>query len=483
MITKLATPGVYVDEVPMLPPSVAEVESAIPAFVGYTEKDTFQGVSIKNIPKKVSSMADFILIFGGRPDAGEDAITVAVDKTVEGGLPKYKVTPSAKPFTKNILWYAMKHFFDNGGANCYVVSVGTFDEPDKDDLEKGIDAIEDFDEPTMLLCPEATQLADVAKCNEVMQRMVSQAAKSNLRDRIAIVDIFDKSDAGSTTQSDRINGDIDGFRSISIDIQERSYGVAYYPNLETTYSYNYDFTKIKVSAFTVNGGAPDPIKDEKIAANATLESIRGSFVFNAVKNELENIHVDLPPSAAMAGVITNVDKTRGYWKAPANVTVKSVVAPKIILSNAQQENLNIDATSGKSVNVIRQFPGQGNVVWGARTLDGNSNEWRYVNVRRFFMVVEESIKKSINWAVFEPNTAQTWVLVQSMIENYLFLKWRDGALAGTKPEDAFFVRIGINKTMTPQDILEGKMIVEIGMAVARPAEFIVLKFMQLMQKS
>jgi uncharacterized protein len=99
------------------------------------------------------------------------------------------------------------------------------------------------------------------------------------------------------------------------------------------------------------------------------------------------------------------------------------------------------------------------------------------------MVVEESIKKSINWAVFEPNTAQTWVLVQSMIENYLFLKWRDGALAGSKPDDAYFVRIGLGKTMTAQDVLEGKMIVEIGMAVARPAEFIILKFSQILQKS
>ncbi len=484
MITKLATPGVYVDEMPMLPPSVAEVDSAIPAFVGYTKNETSEGLPLKNMPKKVTSMGDFIAIFGGRPDAGENAITVVVNKTVEGGVAKYQVTPSTKPTTKNILWYAMKHFFDNGGSNCYVISVGKYNNtPDKTELEAGIDAIEDFDEPTMLVCPEATLLPDVAQCNKVMEKMISQAAKSNLRDRIAIVDIFDVSDAVNATQSARISGDIDGFRGINIDIQDRSYGVAYYPNLETTYSYNYDFTKITVSAFTVNGGVPDPIKDEKIAANATLESIRGSFIFNAVKNELEKIHVILPPSAAMAGVITNVDSTRGYWKAPANVNVKSVVAPKIILSNAQQENLNIDATSGKSVNVIRQFPGQGNVVWGARTLDGNSNEWRYVNVRRFFMVVEESIKKSINWAVFEPNTAQTWVLVQSMIENYLFLKWRDGALAGTKPEDAYFVRVGINKTMTPQDILEGKMIVEIGMAVARPAEFIVLKFMQMMQKS
>ena len=208
-----------------------------------------------------------------------------------------------------------------------------------------------------------------------------------------------------------------------------------------------------------------------------------SSVLNSVKTAFERKHVILPPSAAMAGVITNVDSTRGYWKAPANVTVKNVVSPTIILSDRQQDSLNIDVMAGKSVNVIRQFPGFGTMVWGARTMDGNSNEWRYVNVRRFFMVVEESIKKSINWAVFEPNTAQTWVLVQSMIENYLFLKWRDGALAGTKPEDAYYVKVGINKTMTPQDILEGKMIVEIGMAVARPAEFIILNFTQMMQKS
>jgi phage tail sheath protein FI len=122
-------------------------------------------------------------------------------------------------------------------------------------------------------------------------------------------------------------------------------------------------------------------------------------------------------------------------------------------------------------------------VWGARTLAGNDNEWRYVNVRRFFNMVEESVKKSTYWAVFESNDANTWVKVRGMIESYLTQKWREGALAGASPKDAFFVRCGLGTTMDAQDILEGRMNVEIGMAVVRPAEFIILKFSHKMQVS
>ena len=113
---------------------------------------------------------------------------------------------------------------------------------------------------------------------------------------------------------------------------------------------------------------------------------------------------------------------------------------------------------------------------GARTLAGNDNEWRYVSVRRFFNMAEESIKKSTSWAVFEPNDANTWVKVKGMIENYLIQKWKDGALQGEKAEHAFFVKVGLGTTMTTLDIQEGRMNVEIGMAVVRPAEFIILKF-------
>lgn len=148
-----------------------------------------------------------------------------------------------------------------------------------------------------------------------------------------------------------------------------------------------------------------------------------------------------------------------------------------------QDSLNVDTTAGKSINAIRTFTGKGTLVWGSRTLAGNDNEWRYVPVRRFFNMVEESVKKATGQFVFEPNDANTWVKVRAMIENFLILQWRAGALAGAKPDDAFYVRVGLGQTMTAEDILNGFMHIEIGMAVVRPAEFIILKFSHKLQQS
>jgi hypothetical protein len=178
-----------------------------------------------------------------------------------------------------------------------------------------------------------------------------------------------------------------------------------------------------------------------------------------------------------------VDANRGVWKAPANVSLASVSGLTQKINGEDQEELNVDVNAGKSINAIRAFTGKGILIWGARTLAGNDNEWRYVPVRRFFNMVEESIKKSTYWAVFEPNDANLWTRVKAMIDNYLVQKWRDGALAGAKPEEAFYVNVGLGKTMTAQDILEGRLIIEIGLAVVRPAEFIILRFMHKMQES
>jgi phage tail sheath protein FI len=191
----------------------------------------------------------------------------------------------------------------------------------------------------------------------------------------------------------------------------------------------------------------------------------------------------LPPAPAVVGVYAQVDATRGVFKAPANVSLTTVIKPVLKITNAQQDQLNVDTTAGKSINVIRAFTGKGTLIWGSRTLAGNDNEWRYIPVRRFFNMAEESIKKATEQFVFEPNDANTWVKVRAMIENFLILQWRAGALAGAKPEQAFYVKVGLNETMTALDILEGRMIVEIGMAVVRPAEFIILRFSHKMQES
>lgn len=191
----------------------------------------------------------------------------------------------------------------------------------------------------------------------------------------------------------------------------------------------------------------------------------------------------IPPSGLIAGIYAAVDRDRGVWKAPANISLSSVIAPAVQVSHEEQEAYNVDVNAGKSINIIRFFIGKGTLVWGARTLAGNDNEWRYVSVRRFFSFVEESVKKATEQFVFEPNDANTWVKVQAMIENFLTVLWRQGALQGVKPEHAFYVAVGLGKTMTPLDILEGRMIIEIGMAAVRPAEFIILKFSHKMAES
>ena len=165
------------------------------------------------------------------------------------------------------------------------------------------------------------------------------------------------------------------------------------------------------------------------------------------------------------------------------MSISNVIAPEVTFTKTELDALNVDTVAGKSVNAIRSFTGKGTLIYGARTLAGNDNEWRYISVRRFFNMVEESCKKASEGFVFEPNDANTWVKVQGMIENFLITLWRQGALQGAKPEHAFYVAVGLGKTMTAVDILEGKMIVEIGMAVVRPAEFIILRFSHKMAES
>ena len=153
-------------------------------------------------------------------------------------------------------------------------------------------------------------------------------------------------------------------------------------------------------------------------------------LYERAKAAIADLPLIMPPSAAIAGIYAAVDADRGVWKAPANVSVSAVIKPTIEFSNTEQDDMNIDTTAGKSVNAIRPFVGKGTLVWGARTLAGNDNEWRYVNVRRFFIFVEESVKKATEPFTFEPNDANTWVKVQAMIENFLTTQWRAGRAAG-----------------------------------------------------
>jgi phage tail sheath protein FI len=319
--------------------------------------------------------------------------------------------------------------------------------------------------------------------------MLAQCKK--LQDRFAIFDLIES--IGSEMPSS-----LDGIRE-RFGNNDLKYAAAYFPGLQTNYTYRIGYDEIVKEGAVVKDGEPAfkvtdlfieslynaitaaALDEEKQEAIDTLCEI--DPVYQAIADACEKETRALPPGGAIAGVYASVDRDRGVWKAPANVSLSSVIGPVFNLTDAENGELNVDSGTGKSINAIRAFTGKGTMVWGARTLAGNDNEWRYIPVRRFFIMVEESVKKATEQFVFEPNDANTWVKVRAMIENFLTLQWRAGALAGAKPEQAFYVRVGLGQTMTSQDILEGRMNIEIGMAAVRPAEFIILKFSHKMQEA
>lgn len=183
----------------------------------------------------------------------------------------------------------------------------------------------------------------------------------------------------------------------------------------------------------------------------------------------------IPPSGAVMGIYARTDSQRGVHKAPANETVYCT-GLKTNYTKEEQDILNPEG-----INLIRVLPGQGIRVWGARTASSNSS-FRYVNVRRLFIYVEESIKANTNWVVFEPNDTTLWARVRVTVSTFLENMWRSGMLAGASPSEAFFVEIG-SSTMTRDDIANGRLICNIGIAPTRPAEFVVFRVSQFTSES
>ena len=517
----MKTPGVYIVEKSAFPNSVVEVPTAIPAFVGYTDKAINGTDSLINKPWKISSMAEYQNYFGGAPLPTFEISGVAVkadgsvpidgEASAEGSktsstsqcILKLK-TPNDGSYeivVKNnyTLYYNMLLFFANGGGPCYIVAVGSYnDEVTAKSMINGITPLLKESEPTMLVIPEAVNLPSVDDCIKVQQAMLKHSGLE-MKSRFSILDIYmDKYKDDSLSC-------IGNFRE-KIGSNQLNFGAAYYPWLASSVLSDSDITLDNIDLPTLivvvkswtdadkkalvdyivaesviisNGKYYETIQNKKNIHQALLQNWNSySLIVKAIR---ENLNL-LPPSAAMAGLYTMVDNTRGVWKAPANISVNNVVKPSLNITNAEQEDLNVPM-NGKSINAIRSFIGEGIKVWGARTLDGNSLDWRYINVRRTMIYLEESVKNAARAYVFEPNDANTWLSMRCMIESFLRSVWKRGGLAGTTPEDAYAVHIGLGDTMTPEDILEGIMRITVLVSVSRPAEFIEITFQQQAQKS
>ena len=216
---------------------------------------------------------------------------------------------------------------------------------------------------------------------------------------------------------------------------------------------------------TLNGGIDSMPKPR--------DSNMGAYYFPWVQmfDTVQDQNVYAPPSGGICGIYSRVDATRGVHKAPANEIFRTAIGLKYDLTDAEQELLN-----PKGINCIRDFPGRGIRVWGARTISSNP-EWRYINVRRLFCMVEQALQNGTNWVVFEPNTRDLWKKITRNITAFLLNTWRSGALFGDTPEEAFYVRCD-DELNPPESIDAGYVVCEIGLAPAKPAEFVVFRVSQ-----
>ena len=419
------------------------------------------------------------------------------------------------------LYASLRLFYDNGGGNCYVVSVGTYDDGGVtyEPLEKGLEAVEEQKGPTMLLIPDAVSLppndGEIPWKSDSFARLTKKMLGQcgELQDRVAVLDVYGGRYA---TQTD-LEAIINRFRA---DVGDKflSYGAAYFPFLDTSLFSSSDFTYLNVA----EGESRDELARVLSWQNADLYNDgrvpspgEGSARYQEVEAEIEAMATDdgsdpdrtrttnrklasalplltdllsimarnssiLPPSGAIAGVYTFVDANHGVWNAPANVALTSVRAPTFRLDSQQQEDLNAPI-DGKAVDAIREMADRGTVVWGARTLDGNSRDWRYIQVRRTLIYIEQSIKLALDPFVFAANDGNTWTTVISMVSSFLQNLWAQGGLMGSSPQEAYSVACGLGSTMTAQDILDGYIIVQVTLQMARPAEFIELTFKQKME--
>ncbi len=477
------TPGVYIQEVQGFPNAVTAVETAVPAFIAYTPQVNQKAGAALFEPVLIESMVEFMRLFAFPADSKTGVpppqyapvyYITKVNKAPDKG--------TAYPFNGELyaiepdpgtIWYfynSLQLFFQNGGKKAYIVPVGTYGsasgapiQPGGSivnpnvklaDLQKGLAALKKIPEVTMYVFPEATLLS-VAENGTLMESALLQCEE--MQTAVAIFDVI----GGREPDPVMWGNDIQTFRA-NTGSNGLKYGVAYYPFLKTT-AVPID----KVTRANIGGDKTvlDPLLNDPQSYKQILAIIQ------------EKINV-LPPSSIMAGIYTLVDETKGVWTAPANISPIGVHDVTIRINSNQQGNLNVDAVSGKSINAIRYFPGQGILVWGARTLDGNSQDWRYINVRRTVTMIEQSAKLTLRYFVFEPNDANTWTTVRATLENFLTILWQQGALIGYKPQDAFGVQVGLGSTMTQQDILEGRLRVNIHLALVRPAEFIVISLEQ-----
>ncbi|EPG9313721.1 phage tail sheath family protein [Serratia marcescens] len=493
-------PGVYVEEIHGASLSIQSGETAVPVFVGIFNAIKTPTEKSGEWPcVRVESWLDFTQQF-----ASSDHIEIKLAEPVSNS------TINFVPYMGS---HSVRLYFENGGGPCYILSIDV----DKKRARLAVSshllsAIERHPEITLLCWCEYAGKKD----DQLVYSALSAGGGTN-SGRFLLADAWPqgKSELPSAWKFE------------TYQVPDHTQVASYFPALRTQYVRDYrdeDLVIISNAKKHLTGiglpGSPDiitlaalrsaiakanaPQTDLKNTAAPTNIDPKVSEVSSAVQTRntfLQQVEVlidhnrpvpspvVLRASVAMAGVYARVDRERGVWKAPANIALTGVTA--LVAQGEEGEGRwqnpvpvrMDDALNTKlvdaGINALRAFRGQGILVWGARTMaPAVQTAWRYVPVRRLFNTIERDARAALRTVVFEPNSPVVWEQVRGALNNYLHALWRKGALQGEAPEQAYYVHIGLGVTMSQDDIGQGRMVVKVGVAAVRPAEFIVLTLTQ-----
>lgn len=393
------------------------------------------GIYVEEVPsgpKPIEAVGTSTVGFVGlAPDAGahvNDAIAITswLQFVREFASGKHESTHLAQ---------AVFGFFQNGNGLCYVVNVGKNGSiaGGSGSEREGLQVLETIDEVAIVAAPGYTDAV-------AYEAVLSHCEK--MKDRFAILDA-----PGHVHALDNLTKVATASASSSKPVEDGEAPAA----------------------------DPKPRDKEKGLRARKSDGGYGAYYFPwiTIQDPLNpKVLVSAPPSGHIAGVYARVDAARGVHKAPANETLKGALDLEVRVTREEQGNLNIN-----SVNCIRFFPGQGIRIWGARTLADSGSEWRYINVRRLFNMIEESIGRSTLWVVFEPNDATLWNAIKRDVTAFLTMLWRQGALKGATAAEAFFVKCDA-ETNPPEVVDAGMVVTVIGVAPVKPAEFVIFRIGQ-----
>lgn len=462
-------PGVFVREERGV--RVERLPTAVTAFVGPLPALAGQG------PVRVVSYPDFLDRVGAPPaqpmamqvtrrlDADGKVLAVAVNW--HGPVPEVPTV---------VLHGAVAGHFQNGGTAAWIVPTAG---GSADELVAGLQTAEAVEEVTLLAVPDAVHL-DSADWVRVAGAALASCARAG--NRMLILDVPGARPEGFVSWAATgaaIRAGLSGVPGRAL-----RHGAAYAPFLRTGRVHEIDPAAIRIAEAqdeVVAGDGSVAAQPAPGLAGRMLSDIGaepgGAALQRAAWELALQARVMVPPSGVVSGLIARVDREQGVWKAPANVAPAGGLDPALPVS-AVDEDLLRDEVGGMAINPFRSFAGRGVLLWGARTLAGRDLEIKYVPQRRLMLWVGACLARALAPMVFEPNTPATWAAVRGMVEAFLTELWREGAMQGTTAREAFFVAVGLGVTMTDADVAAGRMVVEVGLATVRPAEFVILRLDQ-----